>query len=123
MPCLSGKEIINRIKEQRISLGLSYGKLAAKTGISKSTLQRYETGYIKNLSLENFLIIAESLEVSPAYLIGLETPESIIQYLLKQPLISDFGGYNVDKLSEDDLAKFTKDMLGQLEMVSYRYRG
>jgi hypothetical protein len=55
-------------------------------------------------------------------LVGLETPESIIQYLLKQPLICGFGGYYINKLSEYDLAEFTKDMLEQLKIVSYRYR-
>ena len=38
------KEIIERVRSRRLELGLSYQDLADKTGMSKSTLQRYETG-------------------------------------------------------------------------------
>ena len=38
--------IIARIKKRRTDLDMSYQELANKTGLSKSTLQRYETGSI-----------------------------------------------------------------------------
>ncbi|SHH23942.1 helix-turn-helix domain-containing protein [Clostridium grantii] len=136
MSLLKYPEIIEKIKDHRIKLGLSYGTLAAKTGISKSTLQRYETGYIKNLSLDNFLIIAEGLEVSPAYLMGLnennntdffleenyKTPETAVLSLLKNPLIANFIGYDIGKLTVENFDEFTKDMLRQIELVSYKYK-
>ena len=45
-------EIVDRIKARRIELGYSYQDLADKTGMSKSTLQRYEAGAIKNIPLD-----------------------------------------------------------------------
>lgn len=64
--------IIHRIRKQREKLGLSYQELADKTGLSKSTLQRYETGAIKNLPLDKLDDLAKALLVSPAYLMGWE---------------------------------------------------
>ncbi len=66
------KEIIERIRDRRMELGLSYQDLADKTGMSKSTLQRYETGFIKNIPLSRVEALAKALRVTPEYLMGWE---------------------------------------------------
>lgn len=66
------KEIIERIRGRRLELGLSYQDLADKTGMSKSTLQRYETGFIKNIPLSKVEALAKALRVTPEYLMGWE---------------------------------------------------
>jgi len=68
------QKILDRIKDRRISLGLSYQDLADKTGMSKSTLQRYETGFIKNLGIDKLEMLAEALETTPGYLMGWDKP-------------------------------------------------
>ncbi len=40
--------------------------------MSKSTLQRYETGAIKNIPLDKLEVLANALKVSPTYLLGIE---------------------------------------------------
>jgi len=65
-------EIIGRIRDRRLELGLSYQDLADKTGMSKSTLQRYETGFIKNIPLSKVEALAKALRVTPEYLMGWE---------------------------------------------------
>lgn len=57
----------NRLKERRLFLGMTYKEISDKTGISKSSIQRYETGSIKNLSFDKIFKLAEALEVSPQY--------------------------------------------------------
>lgn len=74
---LEVKEIINRIKNRRIELDLSYQDLSDLTGISKSTLQRYETGFIKKVPITQIEVIAKALNVSPGYLMGWEDNKSI----------------------------------------------
>lgn len=64
------KKMMERIKERRLALGYSYQDLANKIGLSKSTLQRYETGSIKNLPLNKLQLLANALEVSPEWIIG-----------------------------------------------------
>lgn len=66
------KNIIAKIKKRRTDLNMSYQELANKTGLSKSTLQRYETGAIKNMPIDKLEILASALNVSPAYLMGWE---------------------------------------------------
>lgn len=69
-------EIIRRhIKERREELGYSYQMLADLTGMSKSTLQRYETGAIGNLPLDKLDVLANALKCSAAYLMGWESKE------------------------------------------------
>ena len=46
------QEIMLRMKNRREELDMSYQTLAEKVGISKSTLQRYETGSIKNMPVD-----------------------------------------------------------------------
>lgn len=68
-------EIRNRIREQRLSMGYSFQELADLTKLSKSTLQRYETGDIGNLPLDKLEILATALQTTPQYLMGWETFE------------------------------------------------
>ncbi len=63
-------EIMERMKNRREELNMSYQALSDKVGISKSTLQRYETGYIKNMPIDKLEDIAKALCVSPSYLMG-----------------------------------------------------
>lgn len=73
------QDIMKRMKSRREELNMSYQTLSEKVGISKSTLQRYETGYIKNMPVDKLEEIADALNVSPAYLMGWEdhTPSTL----------------------------------------------
>lgn len=64
--------IAERIKARREQVGLSLQDLADRTGLSKSTLQRYETGYIQGLPISKVSRLAAALETTPAYLMGWE---------------------------------------------------
>lgn len=65
-------EIFGRIRKQRIWLGISLQELSRRTGLNKSTLQRYETGQIDKLPLERAQLIAKGLETSVEYILGLD---------------------------------------------------
>lgn len=64
------QDIINRIKSRRMELGYSFQDLADLTEMSKSTLQRYETGGIKNIPLDKLKILATALKVTPEWIMG-----------------------------------------------------
>ena len=55
--------IMERMKNRREELNMSYQTLSEKVGISKSTLQRYETGFIKNMPVDKLEDIANALNV------------------------------------------------------------
>jgi len=72
--------IPERIRQRRKELGLSYGELAERTGISKGTLQRYESGNIRDIPTQKLQTIAAALEVDAAILLTGETPSLREQY-------------------------------------------
>ncbi len=71
----SKREMLRRMRLRRLELGYSYQDLADRTGLNKSTLQRYETGKTGKLPLDKAEIIARALETSVEYLLGLEYAE------------------------------------------------
>lgn len=77
------QDIMKRMRNRREELNMPYQTLSEKVGISKSTLQRYETGYIKNMPVDKLEEIANALQVSPAYLMGwdIEEPTTMAAHL------------------------------------------
>ena len=65
-----------RFEARRKELGLNFETLAEKTGISASTLYRYETG-LNEPSMSGFIAIADALETSPYWLIGYQKGSEI----------------------------------------------
>lgn len=78
-------DVARRIKQRRIELKLSLQDVSDLSGISKSTLQRYETGGIKNIHFESIQKLSKALNTSPDWLFGwTENAEDIT------PIDSDF---------------------------------
>lgn len=101
------KLIIDRIKKRRLELGMSYQELANKTGLSKSTLQRYETGGISNIPLSKLNILAKALKISPLYIIGIENNNNNL----------NFGSDKLQNLSPENQEKALEyiNLLNMLE--------
>lgn len=100
------QEIMSRMKKRREELDMSYQTLSDKVGISKSTLQRYETGYIKNMPIDKLEDIASALQVPPSYLMGwdneVEEPTTLAAHF-------DGDEYTEEQLNRiKEFAKFIK---------------
>lgn len=65
-------EVSTRMAARRKQLGYSYQTLAEKTGLTKSTLQRYEKGSIKNAPIARLEDLCRGLEMSVEELMGLQ---------------------------------------------------
>jgi len=80
-------EIIKRLKECIEKSGLSYEQLEKKTGISRSSLQRYANGITSKIPIDAIQAIAEALGVKAEYILGWDdtppTTEDTIVKLLK----------------------------------------
>lgn len=97
--------IQKRIKSRRIELGLSYQQLAERTNISKSTLQRYETGFIKNFPLDKLWILADALETTPNWILSLNTADELPKkqydiFLKNMNSLMEANHLNFQKLSK-----------------------
>ena len=62
--------INDRIKERRQNLSLTLLQIADFLNVTEATVQRYESGDIKNIKHETVLKLATILKCSPAYLMG-----------------------------------------------------
>ena len=58
------------LKARRSELHLTLKEIADRVGVSEGTVQRWESGNIKNLRYERITKLAEVLEVSPSFLMG-----------------------------------------------------
>lgn len=63
-------EIIRTIRKRREELGYSLGDLSRLTGISKSSLSRYESGERSTLRLEDLPALAAGLQMTVIELLG-----------------------------------------------------
>lgn len=101
------QNIMSRMKKRREELDMSYQTLSDKVGISKSTLQRYETGYIKNMPVDKLEDIADALQVSPAYLMG--WAEEVNDHPTTLAAHFDGDEYTEEQLKRvEEFAKFIK---------------
>ena len=60
------------IKSKRIERKMTLEDLANSVGVSRQTIQRYESGVIGNIPSDKIELIARALDTSPAYLMGWE---------------------------------------------------
>ena len=68
--CQGLNKIAQRIAQRRKELNLSLQDIANIAGISRSTLQRYESGAIKNIPLQRLEGLAVALKTTPEWILG-----------------------------------------------------
>ena len=61
-----------RIKQRRKELGISADDLVEKLGVARSTVFRYENGFIEKVPVDVIKTIANALQTTPEYLMGWE---------------------------------------------------
>lgn len=79
------KELKDLIREQRARTGKTLEQIGKEIGVAKATVQRWESGEIKDMRRDKLVALARALETTPAYLMGWEeAPEqgrAPVQYL------------------------------------------
>lgn len=61
-------EFKDKIKNRRAELSLTLEDVAKMVGVSAPTIQRYESGEIKNVRRDKIKLLADALQVTPDYL-------------------------------------------------------
>lgn len=59
-----------RIKERRLLLDMTLEEVGNIVGVSKSTVMKWETGYIENMRRDKIALLAKALKVSPLWVMG-----------------------------------------------------
>ena len=123
-----------RIRKRRLELNMTQEELAIRAGYtSRSSINKIEAGVI-DLPESKITAIAKALNVTEAYLMGweddvtldlpdyFETAQEAMQFLLAQPAIMGYGGFDVRDLSEEQSIEFANEVLSQIKLVSYKYK-
>ena len=58
-----------KIKARRVELGLTLEDVAIKCGVGKSTVRKWETGFIANMRRDRIALLAQALDVDVNYIL------------------------------------------------------
>ena len=70
-------DLSEKIKTRRQELGLTLEEVAKAVGVSPSSIQRYESGSIKNMRRDKIKKLSDILRCSPEYLMGWDTEKKL----------------------------------------------
>lgn len=73
-------EINKKLKNKRKELGLTMLEVANKVGVSEATVSRWESGDIANMRRDKIVLLANALNVTPAYIMGYEEMDTNNKY-------------------------------------------
>lgn len=54
--------------------------------------------------------------------IEFNSAEEAMKFILKQPAIAGYGGFDPDKMSDDEIMDFANELLNQLKLLGYKYK-
>ena len=94
------------IKNRRLELNMTLDEVSRKLGVSKPTLQRYESGVISNIPFDKIERLAYILEVAPDWLMGWNNnylTESEKKLLDKYNSLDDMGKHTVNIILEMEM--------------------
>ncbi|AGK97980.1 helix-turn-helix domain-containing protein [Clostridium pasteurianum] len=51
-----------------------------------------------------------------------KTPQEAMKFVLSQPAIMGFGGFDANKMSDEEIMDFANELLNQLKLLGYKYK-
>ena len=127
------KEVIlvtigERIKRLRMEKNMTQEELGAILGVKKATIQKYESGQIRNLKADTIKFFSDFFGLPPAYFIYDEIPsygEEITERLL-EIYLGERGAsfmHNLYKLNFEGLRKLADYCEDLAEIEKYKKKG
>jgi transcriptional regulator with XRE-family HTH domain len=86
------------LKNRRTELVLTLQEIADYVGVSKPTVQRWESGNIANLRRDKISRLAEILKTDPAYLMGWTDNPEMITYNIPKKFQKAFSKAEIEIL-------------------------
>lgn len=51
-----------------------------------------------------------------------KTPQEAMKFILEQPAIAAYGGFDINEMSDDEIMDFANELLNQLKLLGYKYK-
>ncbi|RHW62695.1 XRE family transcriptional regulator, partial [Clostridium botulinum] len=121
---------------------LTLKELADKSGVGQSTINDIEKGKAQNPKAETLSKLANVFNISVDELLfkkwdeksnqlkeetelfetgEFTTPQAAMKFILKQPAIMGFGGFDASKMSDQDIIDFANELLNIIKMLGPKY--
>lgn len=135
-----GKYLHNEREKRNMSLR----EFSELLGISHTYLNKLENGKDPrngkpvSPTIETLNEISKALHVSLEYLLEVSgyvktnnfeqeyqsfaTPQEALSFILKQDMIADFGGYDLDSMSDEEIMEMAEDVADMLKIISKRHK-
>lgn len=92
-----------KILNLRKKINLTQEELAEKLGITRQTIQKYETGIITNIKYSTIEKLAKIFNVSPQYLLGIEEQKLLSKDDIKKENMAFFGNKDITDEDKDEI--------------------
>lgn len=132
------------LHSEREKRNMSLREFSELLGISHTYLNKLENGKDPrngkpvSPTIETLNEISKALHVSLEYLLEVSgyvktnnfeqeyqlftTPQEALSFILKQDMIADFGGYDLDSMSDEEIMEMAEDVADMLKIVSKRHK-
>lgn len=101
------------IEKRRKELNLTLEQIGNYVGVSKSTVKKWESGYIDNMKRDKIALLAEILQISPLAIIGIDTYDVNTE--------SFYNKYNVQSIKTKKIPMFGKIACGEPITANQEY--
>ncbi len=119
------------IRDLRKSRGLTQEALGEILSVQKSAIAKYEHNHVTNLKRETIQKMADYFGVKPSYIMSMHnedetapvflSAQEAVQYILEQPLVADFGGYDLSKMTDEQKINFATEVANMIQIMSMHY--
>lgn len=136
----------NFLKSERQKRKMSLREFANYLGLSHSYLNKLENGVDSQSgkpvspTIETLTQISNALHISLEHLLNesgyvendnykdnennfnFSTPQEALSFILKQDMIADYGGYDLETMSDDEIMEMAEDIADMLRIVSRKHK-
>ena len=123
-----------RLKQLRERKRLSQIELANILEVSNGSIIKWERNE-RQPDYETLEKIADFFNTSIDYLLGrsetkdnnnvdfsFSTPQEALSFILKQDMVADFGGFDLDNMSDDEIMEMADDIADMLKIISRKHK-
>lgn len=120
--------LADRIKELRELNKFTQDELGERLAVSGKTVSSWENsrsepkmGMIENMAkifnCKKSDIIGDNEILETKF----STPQEAFEYIIKQPTVAMYGGYDLEKMSDEELIEFANELAEILAIISKKY--
>ncbi|WP_039652405.1 helix-turn-helix domain-containing protein [Clostridium tyrobutyricum] len=130
----------DRLRYLREEKGVTQKELGNFINVSDRVVGYYESNDRFPKDEKTLKKIADYFNVSIDYLLGrtdnktnqnsdidkddfeFKTPQEAMKFILNQPAIAGYGGFEPNKMSDSEIMEFANELLHQLKLLGYKYK-